>query len=439
MPISSPTDIAGCIVWLAADRESLSDNDPVSTASNGGSGGGNPTAAGSARPTYKTGITPSGKPVFRFDGSANVLVFGSDPIASGASSLFAVVKLLSTPSSYDPVYIAAASFTGQRMCLKTSSATWGTFAGSDENASSTLSTGTWYLLEMLNAAGAGGGNFYVSGVSDGTYATEPYGSGDVAQVGAEQGPSRFSNIDIAAIVMYDTVLSAGNRADVEAYLTSRYITSGAGSSSFQGTAFQPNSFQEGSFFNPQLVTPGTLALALTPFTPTVLNPQSATPGTLALVLTPFAPTVLAYHNQSGFQTSFQTDAFQVGWQFSFVGAVPGTLALTLTPFTPTVAATANKFVTPGTLALTLTPFVPTVAKTSNVLVTPGTLALVLTAYAPTVTGSGPPVPPSPPPTPGQSAYYSTSGGTLVGDYRRHKEQDESDEEFLLAASWRYFV
>jgi hypothetical protein len=246
--------------------------------------------------------------------------------------------------------------------------------------------------------------------------------------------------------MYDTVLSAGNRADVEAYLTSRYITSGAGSSSFQGTAFQPNSFQEGSFFNPQLVTPGTLALALTPFTPTVLNPQSATPGTLALVLTPFAPTVLAYHNQSGFQTSFQTDAFQVGWQFSFKSAVPGTLALTLTPFTPTVAATANKFVTPGTLALTLTPFVPTVVATANKFVVPGTLALTLTPFAPTVVatgagkkaknyGSGAEVMPQAPFKWSKAWEQKFAEDRMLAERERARERFEDFDRFALAA-WR---
>ncbi len=75
-------------------------------------------------------------------------------------------------------------------------------------------------------------------------------------------------------------------------------------------------------------------------------------------------------------------------------------------------------------------------------ITPGTLALVLTPFVPTVATSNPPVPPvppSPPPAPYQSGLYSATGGTLVGDYRRHKEQEDEDEEFILAAAWQFFA
>jgi hypothetical protein len=140
------------------------------------------------------------------------------------------------------------------------------------------------------------------------------------------------------------------------------VAGDAGSSGFQIDAFQGDGFQDGRIF----------------------NPQSVVPGTLALVLTSFAPTITT-HNESSFQTNaWQGEGFQVGWQFNFVGAVPGTLALVLTPFTPTVVATANRFVTPGTLALTLTPFVPTIVATANAFVVPDTLALVVTTFVPSV-------------------------------------------------------
>lgn len=118
----------------------------------------------------------------------------------------------------------------------------------------------------------------------------------------------------------------------------------------------------------QLVTPGTLALSLTTFSPTisVTDNQTVTPGTLALVITSFAPTVTATDNQT---------------------VTPSTAALVLTTFAPTVTATANQSVTPGTLALVLTAFAPTVTTTANVLVTPATASLVITSFAPVVSVS----------------------------------------------------
>ena len=86
-----------------------------------------------------------------------------------------------------------------------------------------------------------------------------------------------------------------------------------------------------------------------------------TPGTLALTLTMFAPSVI------------------VG-----IVVVPGILALTLTTYAPTILISDNQTVTPGTLALILTMYAPTVIVSSGVIVTPGTLALILTMFAPVV-------------------------------------------------------
>jgi hypothetical protein len=391
MPISSPTDIAGCVVWLAADREAYADGDPVTNADNGGSGV-DWTSLGGPTATYKTSITPTGKPVFRFS-TANNALYGPDLSAMTAASVFVVVKIVNDPPD-------SAAHAGLWLLTTDTNATYFPYIDStiyDACFTSARKTtvdptpslsSAFRVYEVLS--GSGDWRSYLDGVNLFTTGTNTVACYTIPALGYTSGVNYLQG-DIAAFLIYDSVLSAGNRADVETYLTQRYITgTGAAPSSFQVTAFQPNAFQEGSFFNPQSVVPGTLALALTPFTPTVVATanQSVTPGTLSLVLTPFTPTVLAYHNQSGFQTAFQTDAFQVGWQFSFKSAVPGTLALTLTPFTPTVAATANKFVTPGTLALTLTPFVPTVVATANKFVVPGTLALTLTTFAPTVAATG---------------------------------------------------
>src|SRR6185295_5448090 len=63
-----PTDISGLQVWLKADAiVGLSDNDPVSTWSDGSGQSHDATGVTTTRPLFKTGIL-AGKAVVRFDG-----------------------------------------------------------------------------------------------------------------------------------------------------------------------------------------------------------------------------------------------------------------------------------------------------------------------------------------------------------------------------------
>jgi len=111
------------------------------------------------------------------------------------------------------------------------------------------------------------------------------------------------------------------------------------------------------------VTPSTLALAITLYEPTIILGTVATPSTLALTITTYAPTATATDNQT---------------------VTPTTLALVLTTYAPTVTATGNVEVIPSTLALTITTYAPTITVSNNIIVTPTTLALVLATYAPSV-------------------------------------------------------
>ncbi len=148
------------------------------------------------------------------------------------------------------------------------------------------------------------------------------------------------------------------------------------------TSASVDNWAGGDFSSSNIVTPGTAALSLTPFPPTVTATanQTVTPGTASLILTPQTPSII-------------------------VGEIvtPGTANLTLTPHAPTITATANQVVTPGTAALSLTPFPPTVSASNDQTVTPGTAALVLTPYPPTVTVSGSQVV-----TPGPAALILTA-------------------------------
>jgi hypothetical protein len=240
MPISAPTDIAGCRVWVAADEESgFVDNDPVGTALNQGSSGGNPTAAGSTRPTFKTNIL-NGKPAYRFDGVDDGLVFGSDPRDTGEVTLYAVVIPRGVAGAYDPVYISGLPSNGQRMALRVGTSPWGSYvsASGDKPASTTLVADTPYMLGIVGS-GAATASFRLNGAADGSWSGgEMSGSNNAgsARIGVEPASSRWTEFDLLALVLYDTLLSNADRDDLEAYLTATYLTapspgggSGAGS------------------------------------------------------------------------------------------------------------------------------------------------------------------------------------------------------------------
>ena len=90
----SPTDIAGLVLWLAADLGlALSDGDPVVTWPDQ-SGNGNdvtqPVAA--ARPTFRTAVI-NGEPVVRFDGVDDVLRNLSNMGLTTICTILTVIRL----------------------------------------------------------------------------------------------------------------------------------------------------------------------------------------------------------------------------------------------------------------------------------------------------------------------------------------------------------
>ena len=142
--------------------------------------------------------------------------------------------------------------------------------------------------------------------------------------------------------------------------------------------------------NPQLVTPGTLALVLATFAAVVTATANVlvTPSTASLSLTGFAPTVTASDHKivtpSTASLSLTAFAPTVG-----IGVVvtPDTAGLTISLFAPTVTATQNQTVTPSTASLSLSAFAPAITATDHKVVTPSTAALVLGIFVPNVTVS----------------------------------------------------
>ncbi len=244
MAISAPTDISGCVVWIAADLDVYSDNDPVSTATNDGSGA-DWTQSGSNRPTYKTAITPTGKPVFRFDGSDDYLI-GGDLSALTEGTAFIVIKLDNDPPGGigtaglwkiggDTVnvlfpYTDGVIYDGALANARKTTVDPTLSLSSDFRVYDVVSlSNDWrnYLDGTLLFAQVGSTSFVSSATPwlGGTYN------------GTGPGPDIWLDGDVAALIIYDSALSDPDREDVEAYLTDRYIVSSPPPAS-GGTIFQ---------------------------------------------------------------------------------------------------------------------------------------------------------------------------------------------------------
>jgi hypothetical protein len=84
----NPANVGGLIRWYAARKLiGLSNNDPVSTVTDFGSDAQDATAAGAARPTYKTNIV-NGLPVLEFAADVNILTLPT--LTSSAITVFVV-------------------------------------------------------------------------------------------------------------------------------------------------------------------------------------------------------------------------------------------------------------------------------------------------------------------------------------------------------------
>ncbi len=161
--------------------------------------------------------------------------------------------------------------------------------------------------------------------------------------------------------------------------------------------------------NPVVITPGTVALVLTEFAPTVATPRLVTPARAPLVLTGFAPIV-------------STPRLITPAKASFV----------LATFVPTV--TTPRLVTPAKASLALATFAPSIATPRKIA--PAKAALILIGFAPTVIagGSGPIIT-SPPPqqSAAHNTYIGSSGGFIAPELWRNFLR----RTFGIRNFWRY--
>jgi hypothetical protein len=220
----TPDRASGLYRWFKADAIiGLSDGDPVSTWEDSGSGNRDGTAAGSARPTYKTGIL-NGLPIVRFDGLTNVLTLGDDS-ALTAAEVFIVIKTDADPPA-DGAQSGIWEF-GTTGALA-SHYTWtdgNIYEGFGTDTRKTVGNPTpaltsWRTYSVYSAANDW--QAFLDGLSIFSTGTNTVAFSTATTLGAGVAVAYRTDGDIAEFIMYDRKLSAAVRTKVWTYINDKY-------------------------------------------------------------------------------------------------------------------------------------------------------------------------------------------------------------------------
>jgi hypothetical protein len=226
----SPTTLTASN-WFKADSLSLSDNDPISSWSNSGAGTIDAvTATTTARPTYKTNIINS-LPVVRYNGSSNFMQSTVGAAALTGSFYVGMLVKFSAVGSHQDLFSWGEATTGERRSVHLYNTSKMSFIGESADVatlSATLTTGTWYWVEMEYLASTNvaycwvNGAYFMAGTLTGTLAAY---AATTTRFGRNPGGTEYFAGDLAESVIVPSAVSAVNKARLRAYINSKYALS----------------------------------------------------------------------------------------------------------------------------------------------------------------------------------------------------------------------
>lgn len=217
----SPDDVTGLIVWLDADAiGGLSDTDAVSTWSNDAPGSSETYTKGLSanQPTYRTNIQNS-LPVVRFD--------GNDSLAGTVSRTLkpcSIFVAMSADSVAGPDVIVGNTTGNGAMNYRTLSSKMNALAEATANIASsttTITNTTFYVVDFTYSS-SGGYVFGLDGTDDGSGTSNQTISASAIAIGARDDSTEVFDGDIGEILIYDNVVSSGDKTSIRNYLTTKW-------------------------------------------------------------------------------------------------------------------------------------------------------------------------------------------------------------------------
>jgi hypothetical protein len=222
----SPSDISGLKLWLKADALALSDNDPVASWTDSSGQGNHATqSSGGAKPTFKTNIVNS-KPIIRFDGTTDFLNLPNFCSGFTAGDGFILLKRVTDPPTVGQGGFWQFGTSGNATHVPYIDGNiYDDFGATSRSAAGnpTPSLTSWTLYEV--ASGASEWTARVNNSILYTTATNTVGFATAPALGWDARLSVFYEGDLAELIMYDSIVSGGNRTSIVGYINSKYGTS----------------------------------------------------------------------------------------------------------------------------------------------------------------------------------------------------------------------
>lgn len=233
----APTDLSGCVGWWDAQQiTGLTNGDPVATWTNLATGIGNFTAAGTARPTYTTGVTRLNAPVVRFDGTTDIMSTAAyDLSATTAVSVIVVFGAVTAGTQYIMLERSTnyATNTGgflvDRLALNTVIVAQKGAVGENSNTSAaTVTTGYAVSASVFDRSLAGASenlvtlNGVVASQVGAFNNTSHFGATDAFFLGGRSGGTFLLPGDICEVVIFNRALSKGEMRRIEIHLACKW-------------------------------------------------------------------------------------------------------------------------------------------------------------------------------------------------------------------------
>lgn len=241
----TPPVTTGLMVQLDAERDdaTYNDNDAVGTITDWSGNSYSPTAAGGARPTFKTGIVNS-RAVYRFDGSSDVASFSGGALGifnnqtGGTIYIVCASTYVAGVAQYPIYFSGGASSGGTRLSLTLSEGSPGAAVGRGRRLDAdtvavigpgaSITSGEWTVWTVVADWANSDFSIYKNGAAytsttifqtDGsTSATDSL----TARIGDYVSGSNWFNGDIAMMLIYRGAHGTTDRESVEDWLIDRY-------------------------------------------------------------------------------------------------------------------------------------------------------------------------------------------------------------------------
>lgn len=236
-----PSQLANLVAWYKADSISQGDATPVASWLDSSGSGRNMSAAGSARPTFKTNIQ-NALPIVRGDGAANIMTSSSKLLFDRTAplSMFIVMEFTGSGQSaivsqhtpagdahgWDWTFLPSTHNQSILQILKDN--TTGISGGGTDNYGA-----AFHIAEVTfdGSSDVAGVLLYRDGVSDPVASVyeNNYTTGAITNDGtfalfADARGGQFTAADVGEVIIYSRLLTAAERYQVESYLRAKWAT-----------------------------------------------------------------------------------------------------------------------------------------------------------------------------------------------------------------------